>query len=609
MEHCGDSSDDSDYEPAPIGMTLDAKSPPPVPPPRGVTFPRRIHSHGSKEFSSAESKSRQHLSLSHTVRKSISADFTFVPPAGPVPLSQFITRYSALLPCQVKLCEGSTSASLPKPLPPDGIIDLHFIKHAKVFIMKKSSSGEEISAPLNTAVKFSVLYDPNSDFDEAMCGYQFGTAGEVISMKQLPVVVKATKVYKGNTSLSSVEAGEVLRVTGVKTSFRSKQLRVQNLQRESKHLSEKCSGAFTTTPKDIALPLSSFLDLDIGLPQRVVVCADGNRDVHVPAILMLEKMAGKTCLVASYPDWQHKELCHFEVSSDIDVQVEAVTMDLRARDDVESRTRALFCNFSSSIPMKTVNDQSTEAQKLSSVFHSQLLSGREQQGVQLVRPPTLCIDSNQFQDPRTFPKLVAGPEVQVVCPTPLTGPTPLTEEPQAEVTADLCSPTSEMDLDDLYVRMAKLDEIPESFSDEEDLEPTCSQSLESELVKTGKNRVCSVGSNESEAKVTSTSNNVGDLSVDLKSLASRVDRLSTCVEQQNSIFDEIKRLRSTLLAVQKDVQCLKQSLQSAATPPHREAVPDPQEEEHDQNRRFLAAMDCTQVISISTVSTINIVWF
>ena len=515
-----ESSDESDdYEPVPIGKVLE-DHPPPIPPPRGMTFSSNSPPTGQQTVS------LRHESLCHTVRTSISVDLKILRPEGVVQLSEFITRYSALLPCQVKVLEDSPS--VPTQSPSDRIINLHFIKHAKVVVVTDTSSDKKLSVPLNSTAKFSIIYDPSSDLDEAMNGYQFDSVKEMLSKKPLPLIVQATRSFQGNTTLSSVENGEILLIRGIKTFLRNKQLRVQNLKGETKQLSEKCSGSFTTDPEQLSLSLSQLLKLDISLPVRAVVY---DKTAGKRSVVVLERIAGETYLIASYPNWLHKE--YFELSSDVTIKVEPVELDSGSRQELIRATHTLFHSFSSSAMPVVWESEDSEG------LYGQLMPGREQEGVQLVRP--ISID-------RVFPTPESAVEVDVP-----------SEGIEDEVTADD---------DGIYA-------VLNCVSHDGKSEDNTGQDLVS-----GQDTISSAGS---KGSMPSNKDAYSSLNDSLKSLATRVEQLSSTVcQQQTAVLHELHRLQSIVLDLQKEVQSL--TLNQPLL-----------DESFEENRRVLATLDCNQV--------------
>lgn len=520
--HVDMSSDDSDdYEPAPIGKVVE-DDPPPVPPPRGMTFSSKLH---PSLPSSQQTASPRHESLYHTVRTSISMDLKLPHPKGVVQLSDFITRYSTLLPCQVKLLQDIPSV----PSASGAIINLHFIKHAKVVVATDTNSGKKNSVPLNSTAKFSILYDPMSDLDEAMNGYHFDTVKDIFSRKSLPLIVRATQCFQGNTALSSVQNGEILLIRGIKTFLRNRQLRVQNLQGQSKHLSEKCSGSFTTDPRQVSLSLPQLLKLGIDLPVRAVAY-DAEK---MESVVVLERITGETYLIASHPNCPHGELRCFELSSDMDIKVEAVELDPGSRQELIRSTQTLFHSFSSSAMPVTWESE------ISDGLYGQLLPGRDQEGVQLVRP--INIDT--------------------VLPTP-------------ETTADIEVPIARNGTEDSVIEDEDIYAVLDCT--------THAGNCKLEDGTAGQDAVnCRDTMSSTRSKGAVSSDGLCD---SLKNLTARVEHLSaTFSQQQTAILCELHRLQSIVLDLQTEVQSLA----------HSKPLLD---ERYEENRKMIATLNCKQVL-------------
>ena len=521
------SSDDSDYEPAPVGKPHTSPDPPPVPPPRARTLPRNL------ALSHPKSPARQ--SLFHTMRKSLSADLKVIVPEGSVHLSQFITHHSTLLPCQVRL--AADCSVVPSPFPSERRLNLHFIKHSKVVVLTSPSSGAHVaSVPLNSAAKFSVLYDPHSDIAQAQTGYNFDTVRDVMAKKPMPSLMKATRSYLASSPLSSVYEGEILSVKGTKTFLRSKQLRVQNSKGENKSLSEKCTGLFTTAPDQISLPITSLMDLGIQLP-TTVVCSEDIADFSQGAALVMERISGETYLIASDPSWTDGHLQYFEISSDLKAEVELEHLDYQSQQGLLSSTHDLFHSFSSATPVVS-----------GAVAGAGVLPGREQEGVQLVCPIT--IDTVDVQNPYQRDDIIAqlGPELLVP------------NHREGEGVSDDGS-------DDIYA-------MPKSqVKDQSVLE--FSQAVDHEAaglwMDTGDSRF-------------SGSSLAGTASI-LSSVEAQLQRLNSISTQQlSSIEHELQELKSLVRDIHKDLHLLQQT-----TPTTNE------DEECKENKRAIANMDCEQV--------------
>ena len=513
------SSDDSDYEPAPIGKPLPSSSPPPIPPPRSMTL-----SHST--LSPAECKQS---SLFHTMRKSISLDLRVIQPQGTVQISEFITQHSALLPCKVRL-----TADDPSPLRTEGQLNLHFIKHTKVVVMTHSSSGDVMPVPLNSAAKFSVLYNPDNNLEQAVNGYNFESVRDVIARKPLPIIIRANRCYHGSSVLCSVSEGEVLCVRGTKTSLRSKQLRVQNMKGQMKHLNERCTGHFTTAPAQISLPISSLLDLGIQFPATAVFSED-LEDFSGGSVLVMERIAGETCLIASDSSWRDGQLQYMEVSSDLRSEVEVVQLDFHSRQELLDMTHTLFHSFFS---VRQVVDEAEQS------LRGQVLSGREQEGVQLVLPIT--IDALAFQN---------APQ-----------PEDITVEPGPEL---------------LVTNYEGSDEESEDECEQIYAMPKSQVSNERVFSQPMSHETMTLWSDTGIRNSRDSDSSLSEITAVLRNLETKVEELSSVHTQQlSSILYEIQGLKSLVGDIRSDLE-------------HHSQPED--DEMYRENRRIISNMDCNQV--------------
>ena len=471
----------------------------------------------------------------------MSKDLTLLVPEETLKICQFITRHSTQLPCQVKLLE--TSTAFPQPLPEDRIINLHFMKHSKVVIMRDSASGDMISVPLNSAAKFGLLYNPCSNAKKAMNGYNFHTAREIMATKPLPFLVQATQSYQGSSATTSVVQGEILCIKGVKTFLRSKQLRVQNMQGENKLLSEKCCGSFTTAPAKLSMPLLPLLKFDTELPATVATSV--GRERGHSSVLEMERIAGETCLIASYPTWQYTKQHYFEITSDVDISVESVKMDSSLKQDLLTDTQALFHTFSrSAVPIVS------EAHAQRGVS-GELLPGEERHGVQLVRP--INIDILPFED--SLPTSIASQSHEPII---------------SRVPVKMAAAAVDSESEEIY---CVLDAI----------KPESHESSESSLMTSqppSRHPRMSVREQPS-----------GDNDMVWINLMSKVEDMSSAYLQKlNCIQEELQSLQSIVLNIQKTVQ-------------HFQPAQPVVNEEHEKNKREIACLDCNQVIFLFHLTT------
>ncbi len=62
------------------------------------------------------------------------------------------------------------------------VYNLHFLKKVKVASIS-DAGGVHFSVPLNSSVKFGVLYNPENDFHKSVQGYSFETVAALVIAK------------------------------------------------------------------------------------------------------------------------------------------------------------------------------------------------------------------------------------------------------------------------------------------------------------------------------------------------------------------------------------------------------------------------------------------
>ncbi len=298
------------------------------------------------------------------IRNLVGQELAITQPLPPiVQLSDLVRRYPNCMPVRVQVRNGYHNSAALLAIAQDEVYDIHFIKHAKVVALRDKCGNEELSLPLNSSVEFAVLYNPKSNEDEARKGFLFKSVAELVASKPLPLVVKATRAYEGSSPESSVEAGELLLLMGVvkSSSFgRGKQLQVRSLTNDGgeKLLHEKCAGAFSTKPDYVRMTLAMMVQHKLTFPQTVLIYPDRELDSFLPSSIasspvILEGYKGETSIVAT-------QVCSASAASslgvpsvldihlDVEIDVEAVRLDERARVQLAAKTLAIYNSFDAS---------------------------------------------------------------------------------------------------------------------------------------------------------------------------------------------------------------------------------------------------------------------
>ena len=414
-------SDDDAYEtlPSTAEVTLQSQSwaspmtrqrnLPPIPPARASTLPRaarleqKICNSVTPRYKSDEEKL-----LKATVQRSLSDNKGSLSCSESCQLSDFISRHSNLLPFCVKVCNGFCSSATDLSISQNEIFNLHFVKHTKVVVMKDSEGREEYSVPVNSSVPFGIVYNPVQKEKRALEGFHFETVGDILRMKPLPTVISATKAYHSNSLETSVEANEILLIKGVTTRStlrgRGKLLKVYSLKHGAKQLTEKCAGGFSTKPCSVKMHLSTMIEHSILFPQKAVLIADHQIDAVLSSSMatlpvILEKVKGETSVIATSAEEEGTENgVKLDISSDLDVQVEAVSITETEESLLQENSQSLYNSFDISTLQIVIDKPSSRAYELQCLLYKKLRHGKEMDGMQLVLPSLLQPQDDSFNE-------------------------------------------------------------------------------------------------------------------------------------------------------------------------------------------------------------------
>ena len=205
---------------------------------------------------------------------------TVVPPrppkkSEPTPLKVFVEKYANELPLQLEVAQGTSGGTT---IDKGELYNVHFIKTTQVANLV-TSKGMKYTVPLNSAIQFGVLYNPVDRVQDAIQGYLFNTAGEIMSTQYMPPLVYVQKSYDVSSPDGCVYAGEVLVIKEVKQTLKQL-LRGKCLSctvvgtEENRKLFDICEGSFSTAPADVKLHLPDIIRY-LTLPQQCVLYYTG----------------------------------------------------------------------------------------------------------------------------------------------------------------------------------------------------------------------------------------------------------------------------------------------------------------------------------------------
>ena len=187
---------------------------------------------------------------------------------GPFTLSEFVSKFSRSLPLCVSVEKGYHSDDERHCIANGDKYDVHFVKRSKVAVLK-DSTGTKYSIPLSSPIQFSPIFSKDSSDSDSDSEQIFDCVAEVVTLKPLPRLLRATKNYTKDDKLL-VEKNEILVVNKV---TKKKSLQVYSvLHNREKCLPYDCEGGFTADQYATRLHLPDLISLFLDeFPLRVRV--------------------------------------------------------------------------------------------------------------------------------------------------------------------------------------------------------------------------------------------------------------------------------------------------------------------------------------------------
>ena len=325
-------------------------------------------------------------------------------------LSKFLSLYHKEFPIQIRVCKGYCGPNEDTSISEGDRFNVHFVKYTTI-VTVEYDNGSRYHIPLNSAVPFGILYNPENSLSDAMKGYRFETVSELLRMSTLPVVIFARKAYQGSSPDSSIAANEVLLVKKVlsKRLGTKQQLKVFSLkENREKTLSSNCAGNFSTRPKDVCLFLPEILkhlpdifpckavlynvsslaaersaSMSGGLPNR----AGSMTKFGTASVVTMMHSSIETSIVAASAleqDMANARLLDIPIDLNILVRVEHIADEDETQRLYEDATfiyehfdPSRLCDFKSGL----ANSPDTQSQ-----FYTNVNFGRERDGVDLAAP-------------------------------------------------------------------------------------------------------------------------------------------------------------------------------------------------------------------------------
>ena len=223
-------------------------------------------------------------------------------------IGDLLQKFSKSFPLRIKVLQGYCSETNDVTISTGDEYRVHFVKHTRT-VKVKDEDGCVHSLPLGGSMRCGLIYNPNSNYDEALEGINFTKISDITASATLPKVVCSTQAWVSADDKVSIENNEVLIVRQIhKPMFGKKGLKVLSILTNSeKILPDECSGRFSTKPSLVRLHLPQIIEF-IGNPfpcQAVMYSstdvAQSGHHMHEAQsrVITMTECISETALVAS----------------------------------------------------------------------------------------------------------------------------------------------------------------------------------------------------------------------------------------------------------------------------------------------------------------------
>ena len=243
-------------------------SPPPLPPPRGQT--------------------------DNVYSDDLYSDVDYGPPGNSEPVSDtigvrltsFTNDHQTEFPTVMEVTTGYLNTGEDCSMSEGEKFVVHFTKQTKVITMQDEQE-ERYNLPLNTPFEFGLIHDPNNNQKEALSGFVFKTARDVMLSRHLPKVVRARKAFRGISPEHSVEMNDLLFVKEmVQKEGELRYLKcIRAVNGDERHLHDNCAGQFSTSPYDVRMMLPDIVK-HFQFPLKAVFYTNTDIEEEIPTYLV-----------------------------------------------------------------------------------------------------------------------------------------------------------------------------------------------------------------------------------------------------------------------------------------------------------------------------------
>lgn len=208
------------------------------------------------------------MSSSSWPQSAKNADHNNPPPEPPeecnmsITLNEFVESHSESLPCEIMVVEGASTS--PVALSNEDILNVHRICNENM-MLARANENQQYLVPLNAAVEFCVLYDPESNISKALKGYSFEKVSDLMSAEVKPKLVCARSSWEDKETnkvvISNREVFVVRDIVQTKKKKKKKFLKLYSITKlTEKIVPEECVADFSTKPSLIPLYLTEIAE-------------------------------------------------------------------------------------------------------------------------------------------------------------------------------------------------------------------------------------------------------------------------------------------------------------------------------------------------------------
>ena len=237
-----------------------------------------IKNHSTSSISIDQNGTQSHSSLSYSA-ESFTHQITSDPQSSSTPKSihsfapngqvektdticSLIQKYPQYIPVRIRVLQGYCSDTADINISTGDLYDIQQIRATKV-VTVRDQDGMSCRVPIESSMKFGLVFNLSSNYDEGLCGYTFKTVSDLTSLSILPKIVCTMKAYEGNDARGSIQENEILMIQqALKSKFRGKKgIKVYSLlTRTEKVLPEECDVGFSTNPSLVRVHPSDIIE-------------------------------------------------------------------------------------------------------------------------------------------------------------------------------------------------------------------------------------------------------------------------------------------------------------------------------------------------------------